>query len=81
MFFVYVLECADTTLYIGSTNDLSKRLKEHNESKRGARYTKARRPVILKYSERYRTQSKALTREAEMKKWSRKKKLALVNNI
>ena len=46
---VYVLECADTTLYVGCTNDLEKRLKQHNGAKAGAHYTKIRRPVILKY--------------------------------
>jgi len=76
--FVYILECADTTLYIGSTNNLQKRLKEHNTSKRGAHYTKIRRPVTLVYSEKCSNLSNARRREAEIKSWERGKKLALI---
>ncbi len=76
--FVYILECADTTLYVGATNDLEKRLKQHNGAKAGAHYTKIRRPVILKYSERFRTLAKARAREAEIKRLSRKEKLGLI---
>lgn len=77
MYFVYILECADTTLYVGSTNNLEKRLREHNELKSGAHYTKIRRPVILKYTEELPGLSEARKREAEIKKWTRHKKLAL----
>ena len=52
-FYVYIVECADQSLYVGCTNDLAKRIKQHNESKRGAHYTKLRRPVELKYSETF----------------------------
>ena len=48
-YFVYILECKDKSLYVGCTNNLERRLKEHNESKWGAHYTKIRRPVKLKY--------------------------------
>ena len=75
MHYVYIVKCADGTLYAGSTNDVEKRVHEHNATKSGARYTKARRPVALVYTERYRTRSKALKREVEIKKWSRKEKL------
>jgi len=75
--FVYILECADGTLYTGYTNNLQKRLKEHNDSKRGARYTSGRRPVALKYSEKFSTVGEALKREAEIKKLSRVQKLRL----
>ena len=75
---VYILECADKTLYVGCTNNLKKRLQEHNESKEGAHYTKIRRPVILKHSEKFRTLAKARAREAEIKQWTRKKKLAFL---
>lgn len=78
MYFVYILECSDGSLYAGSTNDLARRLKEHNGSKRGARYTKARRPVILKYCERYATFAKSRRREAEIKRLSRAEKLKLL---
>jgi len=77
--FVYILKCADKTLYVGCTNDLEKRIKQHNESKRGAHYTKIRRPVKLLYSEKYPTKSEALKREIQIKRWKRNKKLALVN--
>lgn len=77
-YFVYILECADSTLYVGSTNDVTKRVKAHNTLKSGARYTKARRPVTLRYSERFRSLGKALRREIEIKQWPRAKKLALI---
>jgi len=79
-YFIYILECSDGTLYIGYTNDLKKRLKAHNESKTGARYTKARRPVTLKYFEKFKTLNEALKREIELKKYTRKKKLELIKN-
>lgn len=79
MYSVYILECADTSLYIGSTNNLEKRLVQHNTSKSGAHYTKIRRPVLLKYSELVGTRGEALSREAELKKLSKKEKLNLIN--
>lgn len=79
MYFVYILECADLTLYIGSTNNIEKRITAHNSSKTGAKYTKARRPVILKYSESFETKSDALKREHELKKLTRQEKLKLFN--
>ncbi|OGF83348.1 hypothetical protein A3B18_02065 [Candidatus Giovannonibacteria bacterium RIFCSPLOWO2_01_FULL_46_13] len=81
MYFVYILQCSDKSLYIGYTNNLDKRVLAHNGSRRGARYTKTRRPVILKYSEKFRTLSRALKREYELKTWPRKKKLELINKI
>ena len=78
-YFVYMLRCKDGSLYVGYTTDVRKRLAAHNTSKRGARYTKSRRPVALVYSEKYRTLSKALRREAEIKSWTRKEKLKLVS--
>ena len=80
-YFVYVLECADKTLYIGSTNDLEKRVSAHNFSKTGARYTKSRRPVKLRYSERLKTKSKALKREWALKKLTRIQKLGLIKSV
>jgi putative endonuclease len=75
---VYILECADKTLYVGCTNDLEKRVQQHNHAKSGAHYTKIRRPVVLKYSESFRTLHKARAREAEIKRWPREKKLTLI---
>ncbi len=80
MFFVYILECADKTLYVGSTNDLEKRLHAHNNLKSGAHYTKIRRPVILKYSEKCKTYGKARARENEIKKFDRKQKIKLIHS-
>ncbi len=79
-FFVYILECADTTLYVGSTNNLEKRLKEHNTAKSGAHYTKIRRPVILKYSEAVATFKESRSREAQLKRMTRIEKLKLIKN-
>ena len=76
---VYILECADTSLYIGCTNDIDKRLKQHNDLKSGAHYTKIRRPVILVHSENFDTLKDARKREAEIKSWNRGKKLKLIN--
>ncbi len=76
--FVYILECADTSLYVGCTNNIEKRLKEHNTSKQGAHYTKIRRPVVLKFSETFSNLKEARAREAALKRWSREKKLLLI---
>lgn len=73
-FFVYILECSDKTYYIGSTNDLKKRLYQHNFHKSAAHYTKIRRPVFLKYSETYNTLREARRREAALKSLERKEK-------
>lgn len=78
--YVYILECSDGSLYVGSTNDLEKRLYQHNSSKSGAHYTKIRRPVVLKYSEKSKNLSTALKREAEIKKWKRGEKLNLIQS-
>lgn len=78
--FVYILKCADDTLYVGSTNDLAKRVIQHNTAKAGAHYTKIRRPVKLVYSEIVKTLIKARRREAEIKSWSRDKKIALIES-
>lgn len=77
-FYVYILECADKSLYVGCTNNLQKRIKQHNESKWGAHYTKMRRPARLIYSEEFPVLILARRREAEIKGWCREKKLALI---
>jgi len=77
MHFVYILECSDSSLYVGCTNSLERRLLQHNHSKWGAHYTKIRRPVILKYSEEFQTLKEARKREAEIKSWRRVQKLEL----
>lgn len=79
-YLTYILECVDGSLYVGCTNNLEKRLRQHNKSKRGAHYTKIRRPVILKYSEEFKTLKEARQRETEIKGWRREKKLSLINS-
>ncbi len=76
--FVYILECADGSLYVGCTNNLEKRLHEHNHFKSGAHYTKIRRPVTLRYQEEFTTLAEGRKREAELKTWTRDKKLRLL---
>ena len=78
MFYTYILSCADGTLYIGSTNNIEKRLYEHNHSKNGAHYTKIRRPVTLVYVEHCETLSEGRKREAVIKRLTRKQKLELI---
>jgi len=75
--FTYILECSDKTLYTGCTNNIERRIREHNSSKKGAHYTKVRRPVILKYKEEFETLPEALKREHEIKSLSREQKLNL----
>ena len=78
MNYTYIVTCRDGSLYTGWTNDLEKRIKAHNEGK-GAKYTKARRPVVLKYYEEYDTREMAMKREYEIKHLSRQKKMELIN--
>lgn len=78
IYYIYILECVDKSLYVGCTNNLEKRVKEHNKSKNGAHYTKIRRPVELKYSEIFDNLKDARGREAEIKKWNRSKKINLI---
>lgn len=81
MFFVYILECADGTLYTGSTSDLSKRIHAHNHLKSGAHYTKIRRPVVMRHSESYETYPDARKREGELKRLSRQEKDLLLKQV
>ena len=74
-YYVYILRCNDDSLYTGITTDVQRRIKEHNNSSKGAKYTKMRRPVMLVYSEECENRSDALKREYEIKKMSRKEKL------
>ena len=77
--YVYILRCADGTLYCGWTNDLAARLDAHNSGK-GAKYTRGRGPVELAYSEMFDTQSEAMHREAEIKKLTRPQKQAQLDS-
>ena len=78
-YFVYILECSDGTLYTGITKDIEKRLDEHNNSTKGAKYTKARRPVKLVYSEDSDDRSSASKREYALKQLTREEKIRLIN--
>lgn len=75
---VYILECGDGTLYTGITDDLQRRLKAH-ESGKGAKYTRGRGPLTLRYSEKHPDKGSALRREAELKRLSRSKKLSIIH--
>lgn len=75
---VYILTCADNTLYTGIATDVQRRLLEHNDSEKGAKYTRARRPVTLSYTEELPSRSAASKREAAIKRMSRTEKLALI---
>lgn len=77
-YFVYLLQCADGTFYTGVTTDVDRRVKEHNNSPKGAAYTKARRPVTLAYVEEWEGRSQAQIREAEIKNLTRAQKQELM---
>lgn len=75
--YTYILRCKDDSLYTGWTNNLEKRIQNHNAGK-GAKYTRARRPVELVYYERFLTRQEAMRREWEIKQLARKDKLKLI---
>ncbi len=77
MYFLYILECADHSLYTGITTDVDRRFSEH-QKKEGSHYTSAKKAVKIVYTEKYPNRSAALKREAEIKRWPRKKKLKLI---
>ncbi|AGB40086.1 putative endonuclease containing a URI domain [Halobacteroides halobius DSM 5150] len=75
--YIYILECADNTLYTGYTTNVKRRLKEHNKGQ-GAKYTRGRTPVKLCYTEEYLTRSEAQKREYAIKQLKRQEKLDLI---
>jgi putative endonuclease len=75
--FVYIVRCSDKTLYTGVTTDVEERLKKHNAGT-GAKYTRSRRPVVLAYIEKKRSESTAKKREAQIKRLSRNEKVSLI---
>jgi putative endonuclease len=80
IYYTYILQCADGTYYIGKTHDLDHRIKQHNGLLRGgAKYTRARKPVKLVYSEQYKTNQLACNREAYLKQLTRQQKEELIN--
>ncbi len=78
MWYVYIIQCVDKTFYTGVSTDISRRIKEH-DSKKGGNYTQVRTPVKLVYQEPQLDHSSALKREAQIKRWTKSKKLALIN--
>ncbi|MBP8791991.1 MAG: GIY-YIG nuclease family protein [Lutibacter sp.] len=78
-YFVYILKCADDSYYVGITNDVERRLIEHNSNKKIHSYTFTKRPNLLVWFEQFTTPDEAICREKQLKGWSRKKKEALIN--
>lgn len=78
MYYLYILKCADDTLYTGITVDLARRIREHNSSRLGAKYTRARRPVEIVFSKKFRDRSAASKAECQIKQSPRQEKLYLV---
>ena len=76
MYYVYLIECEDKTLYTGITTDVARRFNEHKTGI-GGHYTKSKQVVRVLYTEKYLTKSEALKREAQIKGWRREKKLSL----
>ena len=74
---IYVLECNDGTLYTGYSNNVEKRIVTHNSGK-GAKYTRSRTPVTLKYTEKFKTKEEALSAEYHFKRLKREKKLEII---
>ena len=79
MNYTYILKCKDGTYYTGWTNNLEKRLRDHNEGN-GAKYTKPRRPVVLVYHEIFKTKEEAMRREYAIKQMTRKEKEILIQS-
>ncbi|MDD5067555.1 MAG: GIY-YIG nuclease family protein [bacterium] len=77
MWFIYIIKCRDGRLYTGMTSDLKRRFEQHKRGK-GARFTRSFGAEKLVYSEGVRTRKKAMKREAEIKRWPRPRKLALI---
>ncbi len=76
-YFVYIAQCSDKTLYTGYTNNIQDREKTHNTGK-GARYTRARLPIKIVYTESFQNRSQAMKREHQIKKLSRSQKESLI---
>ncbi len=82
MYYVYIVKCADETLYTGISTELNRRIKEHNSSDKGAKNTRVRRTVTLVYNEEHPDRSAASKREYKIKKkMNRTDKLALIKGV
>lgn len=79
MYYFYIVRCSDNSLYCGQTNNLQRRIQEHNFDKnKSAKYLRAKKPVKLIYFEEYSTLQEAMKREWQIKKWTKAKKEALI---
>lgn len=81
VWYVYLVKCSDSSFYCGITTCLSRRINEHNNTKKGAKYTRSRRPVLLVASTSCHSRSEALKVEARVKKLSRDKKVSFFNSL
>ena len=81
MYYLYVLKCADKTLYTGITTDLKRRIAEHNGARLGAKYTSGRRPVKLVYFKKFKSRSLVSKEEARIKKLKKSQKLELIEKF
>ncbi|MEX2028361.1 MAG: GIY-YIG nuclease family protein [Candidatus Curtissbacteria bacterium] len=80
MYYFYILRCADNSLYCGMTSNLENRLKEHNsEGRKGAKYLRGKKPVVIVHSEIYQDIKTAMNRELQVKKWTKAEKEALIS--
>ncbi|MCW8887676.1 MAG: GIY-YIG nuclease family protein [Gammaproteobacteria bacterium] len=78
--YLYIVRCADNSLYTGITTDIERRIIEHNTDKKGAKYTRARRPVELVYHEQFDNRSEVSKRESEIKKMTIARKRQLITS-
>ncbi len=78
--YVYILECSDSSFYVGVTNNVGRRFVEHQSGVHEDSYTFSRRPLKLVYCKRFRNPIKAIDYEKQLKGWSKAKKIALINN-
>ncbi len=80
MYFVYLIECSDKSIYTGITTDVARRFNEHKTGI-GGHYTRSKQVVKVLYTEKFETRNEALRREAQIKGWRREKKLTLIKNV
>ncbi|MDA9262774.1 GIY-YIG nuclease family protein [bacterium] len=79
IYYVYILECSDKTLYVGVTNNLKRRLSEHRSIRSPKAYTASRLPVVLRFYAEFSDIRVAIAKEKQIKRWSRAKKQALID--
>ena len=81
MYYLYILRCRDNSLYCGQTNNLERRINEHNfDNNKSAKYLRGKKPVKLVYSEKYSTLQEAMKREIQIKKLTKAKKEAMIES-